>query len=217
VGVLISGGCRSDGSVPIDKFIDSIKMIKKETNLIINTHTGLLDEITAKKLADAGVDLISLDINMDEEIINEIYHLDKNLSEYEKAIKILKKYDLNVVPHICVGLHYGILHKELDSIKLSWSNGIRSWLMKDDPKIEKGEEVRLDANEIIVPVSPLRMDRIICYLNDLPLYSASIEAQERGEFSRKEALAVWLKGQPDIESDLYKRLQEQYFDILEKE
>ncbi|TFG05726.1 MAG: radical SAM protein [Promethearchaeota archaeon] len=118
VGVLISGGCKSDGSVPIDKFIDSIKRVKKETNLIINTHTGLLNEITAKKLADAGVDLISFDVNMDEEVINEIYHLDKNLSEYEKAINILKKYDLNVVPHICVGLHYGTLHKELESIKL---------------------------------------------------------------------------------------------------
>jgi uncharacterized radical SAM superfamily protein len=117
VGALISGGSELDGSVPLLKFLDTIKKIKRETNLIINTHTGLLNEETAMKLADANVDIISFDINMDEQVIRNIYHLDIELNEYKRAIDLLKKYKLNIVPHICIGLHYGKLNKELESIR----------------------------------------------------------------------------------------------------
>ncbi|MFX1275473.1 MAG: radical SAM protein [Promethearchaeota archaeon] len=116
-GVLLSGGCDSDGSVPLLNYLDTIKEVKKKTNLIINTHTGLLNELTAKKLAEVNVDIISFDINMDDKIIKDIYHLDKDLSDYERAIDLLKKYKLNIVPHICIGLFYGELHKELESIR----------------------------------------------------------------------------------------------------
>ncbi|MFX0034928.1 MAG: radical SAM protein [Candidatus Hermodarchaeota archaeon] len=117
VGALISGGSKLDGSVPLLTFLDTIKKVKRETNLIINTHTGLLNEETAKKLADAKVDIVSFDINMDEEVIQDIYHLDIGLIEYKRAIDLLKKYKLNIVPHICIGLNYGKLNKELETIK----------------------------------------------------------------------------------------------------
>ncbi|MFX1390238.1 MAG: radical SAM protein [Promethearchaeota archaeon] len=127
LGVLISGGCESDGSVPLYNFIDTMKKIKSQTNLIINAHTGLLDEKTAQKLAEANIDIVSFDINMDQEIIRNIYHLEKDLNDYKKAIDVLNKYDLNVVPHICVGLYYGKLHKELESLKF-----IKKFLKKLD-------------------------------------------------------------------------------------
>ncbi|MBD3211581.1 MAG: radical SAM protein [Candidatus Lokiarchaeota archaeon] len=117
VGALISGGCLSDGSVPLYEYLDTIKKIKKETNLIINAHTGLLNEETARKLSDANVDIVSFDINIDPEIIQNIYHLDKSIEDYQKSIRLLQKYNLNVIPHICIGLHYGELAKELDCIK----------------------------------------------------------------------------------------------------
>ena len=129
VGALISGGSEADGSVPLTNFLGTIKKIKNQTNLIINTHTGLLNEDTAKKLADAGVDIVSFDINMDEEILRDIYHLDKNLSEYENAVNLLKKYNLNIVPHLCIGLYYGKLHKELDSIKFIKESGMNPSLI----------------------------------------------------------------------------------------
>jgi len=117
VGALISGGSELDGSVPLLNFLDTIKKIKTHTNLVINTHTGLLNEETAKKLADAKVDMVSFDITIDEEIVRSIYNLNIELSEYKRAINLLKKYNLNIVPHICIGLYYGRLHKELDCIK----------------------------------------------------------------------------------------------------
>ena len=116
-GVLLSGGCLPDGSVPLLDYIDIIREVKEETHLIINTHTGLLNESLAKKLAEAKVDIVSFDFNLDNDIIHEIYHLEKDFDDYIKALKLLQKYNLNVIPHICIGLYYGTLHKELESIK----------------------------------------------------------------------------------------------------
>ena len=124
VGVLISGGCASDGSLPLLNFMDAIKEVKKKTNLIINTHTGLLNEETAKKLAESKVDIVSFDINLDEDVIREIYHLNKNLADYKNAIEFLKKNELNIIPHICIGLYYGKIHKELESIRFIKESGI---------------------------------------------------------------------------------------------
>ncbi|MFX1364314.1 MAG: radical SAM protein [Promethearchaeota archaeon] len=129
VGALISGGNMEDGSVPLLNYLDAIKKVKRETKLIINSHTGLLNEKTAKKLADAKVDIVSFDINMDEEVVKNIYHLDIELSEYKRAINLLKRYKLNIVPHICIGLHYGNLSKELDSIKFIKESNINPSLI----------------------------------------------------------------------------------------
>jgi hypothetical protein len=128
-GVLLSGGCEPDGSVPLLNYLDTVKKVKSKTNLIINTHTGLLNESTAKKLAEANVDIVSFDINMDDDVIKDIYHLDKNLLDYENAIKLLTKYNLNIVPHICIGLHYGELHKEIESIKFIKEAGLNPSLI----------------------------------------------------------------------------------------
>ncbi|MHA1724244.1 MAG: radical SAM protein [Promethearchaeota archaeon] len=116
-GALISGGCEEDGSVPLYNFLDAIQDIKEKTTLVINTHTGLLNELTAKKLAEAKIDIVSFDINTDERVIKGIYHLNKDVMDYENAIKLLQKYNLFIVPHICVGLFFGKLHSELDAIK----------------------------------------------------------------------------------------------------
>jgi uncharacterized radical SAM superfamily protein len=129
VGALISGGCDVDGSVPLLGFVDTIKEIKRNTNLIINVHTGLLDEITAKSLAEAKIDMVSFDITMDKDAINEIYHLDREREDYKNSIELLKKYDLNIVPHICVGLYFGKLHKELEALKYIKESGFKPSLI----------------------------------------------------------------------------------------
>ena len=160
VGVLISGGCQPDGSVPLLNFLDTIKKIKKKTNLIINVHTGLLSEETARKLAEVGVDIVSFDINMDEEIIKDIYHLDKDLEDYKRAIEILQKYKLNVVPHICIGLHYGKLHKELESIKFIKESGLNPSLIVlialIPPKNSKTKFIRPKPIDIAKVISIIR-------------------------------------------------------------
>jgi len=124
IGVLLSGGCLPDGSVPLLNFLDTIKEVKEKTNLIINAHTGLLNEETAKQLALAGVDIVSFDVTMDKEVINNIYHLNKDIDDYKKAISLMQKYGINIVPHICIGLFYGKIHKELETIKFLKESGL---------------------------------------------------------------------------------------------
>ena len=117
VGALISGGCDLNGKVPLNDFIESIKKVKSRTDLIINVHTGLLNAETSKALSKAGVDIISFDVNADNNIIKEIYHLNKNVDDYKRSIQSLKKNGLKIVPHVCIGLYYGKLHHELKSLK----------------------------------------------------------------------------------------------------
>jgi lipoyl synthase len=116
IGALISGGCDPDGAVPLDGYLDVIKEIKQHTNLIINTHTGLINKSTAEMLALSKIDIVSFDVNVDEDIIRDIYHLKKEVKDYKIAIELLKNHNLNIVPHICIGLYYGRVKKELETI-----------------------------------------------------------------------------------------------------
>ena len=118
VGCLISGGCLPNGSVPIDNFIDIIAKIKKELGLTIVTHTGVIDFSTAKRLKGAGVDAALIDIIGSNETIREVYRLDVNVADYERSLRAFHSSGIPFVPHVLVGLHYGKLKGELESLKM---------------------------------------------------------------------------------------------------
>ena len=118
VGCLISGGCLPDGSVPIDDFIDAIAKVKKELGLIIVTHTGIIKELTAKRLKKAGVDAVLIDILGSDQTIREVYRLEISVEDYDKSLKALHESGIPFVPHLLVGLHYGKLKGELQALKM---------------------------------------------------------------------------------------------------
>jgi len=118
VGCLISGGCLSDGSVPFDKFVDEIGKIKKNLGLTVVIHTGVIDFSSAKKLKDAGVDAALIDIIGSNETIDEIYHLDVSVKDYDNSLRALHEAGIPFVPHVLVGLHYGELKGELEALKM---------------------------------------------------------------------------------------------------
>jgi len=118
VGCLISGGCLPDGSVPFDKFVDAISKIKKNLGLTVILHTGIIDFSSAKKLKNAGVDAALIDIIGSNETINEIYHLDVSVQNYDNSLKALHEAGIPFVPHVLVGLHYGKLKGELEALKM---------------------------------------------------------------------------------------------------
>ena len=117
-GCLISGGCLPDGSVPLDKFIDAIAKIKKELNLTVIVHTGLIDFSTAKRLKAAGVDAALIDVIGSDETIREVYHLDISVADYEQSLKAFHQCGIPFVPHVLVGLHYGKLKGEHEALKM---------------------------------------------------------------------------------------------------
>lgn len=118
LGCLISGGCLPDGSVPLGKFIQIIEKIKRELGLTIIVHTGIIDFSTAKRLRDAGVDAVLIDVLGSDETIREIYRLNVTVEAYEDSLRALHEAGVAFVPHVIVGLHYGKLKGELHALKM---------------------------------------------------------------------------------------------------
>jgi uncharacterized radical SAM superfamily protein len=117
-GCLISGGCLPDGSLPLEKFLDSIAQIKKEYDLTIAIHTGIITQKVANGLKEAGVDSVLIDIIGSDDTIKEIYKLNITVKNYEASLKALHDSEINFVPHVIVGLHYGKLKGELTALDM---------------------------------------------------------------------------------------------------
>jgi len=118
LGCLISGGCLPDGSVPLENFVDTIGKIKRELDLTIFVHTGIIDFDNAKKLKDAKVDAALIDVIGSDETIREIYNLNVTIKDYENSLTALHDAGIAFVPHVIVGLHYGELKGELHALKM---------------------------------------------------------------------------------------------------
>lgn len=102
-GCLISGGCGVDGSILLP--FEKIRRLK-EMGLILNIHTGLVDEETAEKL-DGLANCVSIDVIGDSDTAREVYRIDKGLEDYKKSLELLEKYGINFMPHVCLGLNKG--------------------------------------------------------------------------------------------------------------
>jgi uncharacterized radical SAM superfamily protein len=116
-GVLISGGCDSRGKVPLDNFLPIIKKIKEETDLLINVHTGLVNEKEVRTLKKTNIDCVSFDFVIDDNILKNVYNLNRTSRDYIKTMKVLSKY-VNVAPHLCIGLNFGKSGKEIEALEV---------------------------------------------------------------------------------------------------
>jgi len=119
-GVLLSGGCDENGAVKFDEFVDVISDLKSETDLIINIHTGLVTDGTImQQLANAGVDVASVDLVGDTETIRQIYGIERSVEDYENGLKLLIESGIpSIVPHICIGQHFGELKGEMKAVEI---------------------------------------------------------------------------------------------------
>ncbi len=117
-GVLISGGCLPDGSVPLQPFIHSIGDVKKELSLTVFVHTGILDLQTAGQLKTAGIDAALIDVIGSNDTIQEVYNLKTTTKQYEQSLKALSTAEINFIPHVVVGLHHGKLLGELNALNM---------------------------------------------------------------------------------------------------
>jgi uncharacterized radical SAM superfamily protein len=118
LGCLISGGCLPDGSVPLEKFVDSIERIKRELGLTVFVHTGTIGSNVAEKLRNAGVDAALMDIVGSDETIEEIYNLNVKVEDYESSLRALHEAGIAFVPHVIAGLHYGKLKGEFHALQM---------------------------------------------------------------------------------------------------
>ncbi|MFW9924730.1 MAG: radical SAM protein [Candidatus Thorarchaeota archaeon] len=115
-GILLSGGYDINSITPLKSFTSAIKQIKTKTNLKINAHTGLIGIEQAKELHESGIDVISFDLVINNQVIKEILQSSKTGKEYIDSFQAIQKAGLNIVPHICLGLYYGTLEGNLEAI-----------------------------------------------------------------------------------------------------
>lgn len=121
VGLLVSGGCTPDGRVPLERFYDALRWIKENTELIINVHTGLIDEERADELASTEIDIASVDIVGSNETIQGVYGLEATVEDYRKTLNSLMNTSIPaVVPHLCVGLDHGRILGEAKALEIIW-------------------------------------------------------------------------------------------------
>jgi hypothetical protein len=118
-GILLSGGADHNGEVPLEKFIPSIKILKEnDPQFRVIVHTGLLRRETAKKLREAAVDQILIDVIGDEDTIHEVYHLNKRVEDYEETLWMLKEMGHRLAPHIIIGHHFGEIRGEWRALEM---------------------------------------------------------------------------------------------------
>ncbi len=106
-GILVSGGSKRDGGVPLNKHMEAIARIKRDLPMRIIVHTGVVYPDVAEGLAAAGVDGVMLDIMGADETIRDVYHLDLTTADFDRSLALLAAQDLTIIPHIVIGLHFG--------------------------------------------------------------------------------------------------------------
>jgi uncharacterized radical SAM superfamily protein len=98
IGCLISGGCNLDGTVPLP--LDEIQVIREETDLILNLHTGMVDRNCERKLRKISPHYISFEIPTPY-VLEHLYRLPLTQKDYFKSLAMLE--GLNVIPHLMIG------------------------------------------------------------------------------------------------------------------
>ncbi len=169
-GILVSGGADHNGEVPLEKFIPPIKTLKQnDPHFRVIVHTGLIRRETAKKLREAGVDQILIDVIGNEDTIHEVYHLNKKVEDYEETLQMLKEMGHRLAPHIIIGHHFGEIRGEWRALEIVTRVGVETIVLvilknlqpdgKDRFKVPRPEEIsKISAiARILNPSIPIRM------------------------------------------------------------
>lgn len=117
-GIVLSGGSRSDGVVPLDEFEEGIMEVKDRTGLSILAHTGPINEKEARVLGRAGLDGSLLDVIGSADTAERVLGVRISPERYASSIESTNENGIGLSPHIIVGLDYGRVGGELKALEL---------------------------------------------------------------------------------------------------
>jgi len=123
-GLLLSGGCDVQGRMlNLRKLFPTMKRIKRETDLVIKLHTGLLDRELAEGIVESDVDVASMEMVGDDSSIRDIFglptHRGIGVQQYTNTFINLSDAGMKYIsPHIAVGVHFGGLLGEFNALNL---------------------------------------------------------------------------------------------------
>ncbi|MHA1860308.1 MAG: radical SAM protein [Candidatus Asgardarchaeia archaeon] len=152
VGCLISGGFTKEGYLRIGPFINSIRWIKENTNLLLNVHTGLIGKDLMEGLYSAGVDAISFDLTGSEDVIRKVYGMRRSVGDYIDCLNGMIDLSLPVVPHIGIGFNFGKVGKhELGAVSILKDLGIEKMVflvLRPTPGTEMGTLPKVSVEDV---------------------------------------------------------------------
>ncbi|OYT40185.1 MAG: radical SAM protein [Desulfurococcales archaeon ex4484_58] len=103
-GLLISGGFTREGILPVKPYLPVIRDIKRDFDLIISIHPGLIDRGLIEEIRSVGVDIVDYELVLDNYIIRDLKHLNKTIEDYIKTYEeLLENGPPHIVPHIPIG------------------------------------------------------------------------------------------------------------------
>ncbi len=118
---LISGGCTSEGKVPVHPFLKKLAALKGRRRF--NFHVGLISKEEMQAIAPLA-DVVSFDFLGDETTIRQTLKLSKTVDDYRQCYHLLRQYCRKVVPHICLGLKGGQWAGETHALDLLAQEGL---------------------------------------------------------------------------------------------
>ncbi len=118
-GFLLSGGSNKRNEIRYERYYPVIERLKRDfPHLKIAIHTALTDETGAKRMEAAGVDTAMMDVIGAQETIEQVYHLDRPVDDFEATLAALTSTTMSISPHIVIGLHYGKLLGEANALDI---------------------------------------------------------------------------------------------------
>lgn len=118
-GMLLTGGSNHQNRVEYDDYYSTIRRIKDEfPDFKIAMHTALVDDDIARTMEQSGIDAAMMDVIGAQDTITQVYHLRRNVDDFEATLESLVATRMKVVPHIVIGLHYGRLLGEWRALEM---------------------------------------------------------------------------------------------------
>jgi lipoyl synthase len=185
-GVLVSGGCSPDGSVPLDAFAEVLSQLKHELGLTVFVHTGITSPKTAQLLKDAEVDAALIDIIGSQQTIQNTLNHNATVQDYADSLHALDAAELPIVPHVIVGLDGGKLGGEPQALHIIAKNCH-------------------PAAVVIIAFMPIPHTKMATTTPPKPIDIAKTVAATRLTFPKTPLLLGCMrpKGKPRTETDLY--------------
>lgn len=107
-GMLLTGGCDPDGTIPLPEFSEAAQEAKQRFGFRYAVHTKLITESFADSAVQCGADLVMLDLVGDDESLRTVYHLaGHSVADVRRSLDIGEQRGLRLAPHILIGISHG--------------------------------------------------------------------------------------------------------------
>jgi len=105
-GLLVSGGFTPDGRLPIRAFVNTIRRIKLELDMVVSVHIGLPREEDVTTLRRAGVDIVDFELPVSDHVVKRLMGLrNATVNDFEKTLgQLYAEGPDYIAPHVITGL-----------------------------------------------------------------------------------------------------------------